>query len=268
MADDQSALALFARELHAARTKACMSREALAARVNYSPSLIAMVETCRRVPTLDLARRCDEALGTPGTFERLQEFLRMAPFPSWFRPFVEYEGRAKSLRTFQLAVVPGLLQTEDYARAILACDPGATEGKVDELVAARLDRQAILDRDDPPRLWVVLDEAGLHREAGDGKIMRDQLLRLAEASERPNVIVQIVPGEVGWHAGLLGAFVIADLADVASVAYLETAGGGQVVEDHSVVARIALLFDSLRSEALPRKASRDLIAKVAEERWT
>jgi hypothetical protein len=126
----------------------------------------------------------------------------------------------------------------------------------------------VLDRDQPPLLWLVIDEAVLHREVGGAKVMHDQLVHLAELSERPNITVEVTPDTSGAHSGLLGAFAIAEFADAPSVVDLETAAGGQIAEERSVVAGIALAFDTLRSEALPRGASRDLIRKAAEERWT
>jgi hypothetical protein len=116
---------------------------------------------------------------------------------------------------------------------------------------------------------VVVDEAVLHRVIGSRKIMHDQLLSLADTSCRPSVTVQVVPAEVGAHAGLLGAFIVASFDEGApSMLYLETAAQGQVVERSAQVKKAALAFDRLRAEALPRGASRDLIGKVAEERWT
>lgn len=130
--NDHSALAPFAAELQAARARAGMSRDELAARINYSPSLVGMVESMRRVPRLDFAQRCDEALATTGTFARLHEHLRTAPFPSWFRPFAQHEAGATSLRTFQLVLIPGLLQTAEYARALLSTRVGANEDEVEQ----------------------------------------------------------------------------------------------------------------------------------------
>lgn len=126
----------------------------------------------------------------------------------------------------------------------------------------------ILDRDEPPLLWLVVDEAVLHREVGGSKVMHEQLVHLAQMSERPNITVEVIPYAAGAHSGLLGAFAIAEFADAPSVAYLESAAGGQIVEERSVVAGVTLTFDTLRSEALPRTASRDLIMKAADERWT
>jgi hypothetical protein len=151
---------------------------------------------------------------------------------------------------------------------VLATQPNTTDEQVDDFVTARLERQVILDRDEPPLLWLVIDQAVLHREVGGAKVMQDQLVHLAEMSERPNVTVEVIPDTSGAHSGLLGAFAIADFADAPSGVYLETAAGGQIAEEHSVVAGIALAFDTLRSEALPRGTSRDLIRKAAEERWT
>ncbi|HLI35973.1 MAG TPA: helix-turn-helix transcriptional regulator [Streptosporangiaceae bacterium] len=265
---DRPALSLFAEELRAARERAGMSREDLAAKISYSASLIGMVESCRRVPQAQFAASCDEALGMPGTFARIQKRLRTLSFPESFRPFAEHEAAATSLRTFEHSLVPGLLQTAGYARAVLATRPNTTEDEVEDLVAARLERQAVLDRDSPPLLWSVTDEAVLHRPVGGKEVMRAQLLHLAEMADRPNVTVQVIPYSAGAHSGLLGAFVIADFGGAPGIAYLETAAEGETVEEPSVVAQVALIFDTLRSEALPRTASRDLILKVAEERWT
>jgi hypothetical protein len=174
---------------------------------------------------------------------------------------------ATSLRSWQPLLIPGLLQTADYARAILSADPETTEDQLAELVEARLGRQVILDRAAAPNLWAVLDEAVLHRLIGSRKTMYDQLLVLADASCRPNITVQIVPAEIGAHAGLLGGFAIASFENAPSTVYMESPDQGQTTEAPSVVRRLSLTFDTLRADALPRGASRDLIGKVAEERW-
>ena len=108
-------------------------------------------------------------------------------------------------------MLPGLFQTEDYARAILAVRPGADPDTIDEHLTGRMDRQAILDRADAPHIWSIIDEGVLHRRIGDSKIMRDQLEHLVDLSARPKVGVQVVPLSAGTHAGLLGAFIIADV---------------------------------------------------------
>jgi|SRR5450755_640638 transcriptional regulator with XRE-family HTH domain len=190
---DRSALALFADELRAARERAGLSRDDLGERMNYSGSLVGMVETLKRVPQADFAARCDDVLDYPGTFARLQKRLRALPFPASFRPFAAYEEIATALRSFEHTLVPGLLQTPEYARAVLAVRPNTSPDELDDMVAARLARQAILDQDSPPALWAVIDEAVLHREIGGAKVMADQLLHLVDMSDRPNVTLQVIP---------------------------------------------------------------------------
>jgi transcriptional regulator with XRE-family HTH domain len=261
---DLSGLKQFAAELAAVRAVRGYSQAELAARIHYSESQVAMVESGRRAPTADFARRCDEALDLPGTLERLQAQAKKAPLPAWFRPYVEVEAIATQLRLFEHSLIPGLLQTEDYARAVLATRPDITDDELTEQVPARMDRQSVLERDRPPRLWVVLDEAVLHRTVGSPKIMQDQLLHLADLAQRPGITIEIIPFSAGEHYGLLGACAIADIADRPSIVYLETIADGFVVETASTVADVILTFDTLRSEALPRGASRDLIMRQAE----
>lgn len=262
-----SVLAFFGAELRRLRTDADMSQEQLAERVNYSAALVGMVETARRMPSRDFAERCDDALGTHGTLARLWPLVTRDVLPTWFRPWVEeVEREATMLRSWEPLIVPGLLQVPDYARALLGARPAETDEGLEQRVTARLERQAILSRESPAHLWFLMDEGALHRCIGGPKVMRDQLLHLEEVSHHTRVDVQIVPTEVGAHAGLLGAFVIA--TNATDTIYLETAGAGQITELPSVVDEITLTWEALRSEALPRGASRDLIARVAEERWT
>jgi transcriptional regulator with XRE-family HTH domain len=260
---DQSALAMFAAELRAARAKAGMSRDELGVLANYSGSLVALVENMTRVPTLAFAQRLDEALGTPGTFERMQEHLRAAPFPSWFRPWAEIEVTATQLRLFEHSLVPGLLQTEDYARAMLSLRPNTSENELDALVAARMERQTILYRDIPPMVWAVIGEAVLGCQVGSAKVMHDQLPHLADMSSRGNLDVQVVPLSAGGHYALLGAFAVAEADGMARAAYLETVTEGYIVETPALLSEVCLAWDRLRSQALPSGASKDLIMKWA-----
>src|SRR5262249_128389 len=149
-----------------------------------------------------------------------------APFPSWFRPFAQPEAEAPSLRTFQLVLVPGLLQTPEYARAVLSTRGGAAADDVDQAVTARLERQAILDRDDPPLLWVLIDEGALRRPVSGRDVMQAQVEHLGEMAGGRNGVIQRMPAEVGAHQGLVGAFVIADFAAAPSIVYLETIRAG------------------------------------------
>jgi transcriptional regulator with XRE-family HTH domain len=261
---DTTGLSLFVAELVAARMAAGLSQDALAAQINYSPSLIGMIESGRRAPTLDVAGRLDKAFKVPGTFARLQQHDRTTPLPSWFRPYAEIEATAVQLRSWQPMVVDGLLQTEGYARALLGAQPNTTDDELEERVTARMARQVILDRPDPPVLWVLLDEAVLIRRVGGAKVMNDQLLHLERMSHRPNITIGIVPLSAGAHSGLLGAFAIAE-SNTARVGFMETPQEGLIVEHSPAVSRMLHVFDNLHAETLPRAASRALILKRADD---
>ena len=266
---DTAALSLFADEMKAAREQRGWSQADLADQIPYSLSTISMVEALHRVPTRDLAGHLDKAFGTPGTFTRLEGRLRDLPFPASFRPFAAYEAEATALYVFEHSLVPGLLQTPGYARAVLATRPNTAEDEIDNLVAARLARQDVLTREDPPAplLWALIDEGVLYRPVAPAEVMHDQLLFLVEVSRRPNVTIQVVPYSAGGHTGLLGAFTIADLDGNPGTVNVEDITDGRVFEDPGTVSRVTLRYKSLQSEALPKGASRELIARVAEERW-
>ena len=164
-------------------------------------------------------------------------------------------------------LIPGLLQTPEYARALfLAAQTDTSDDAISALVAARLERQAVLDRADPPDVVVVLDEAVLHRLIGSPEVMHDALVKVAEMSRRPCVVVQVVPAGNGANAGLAGAFDIAT-ADGMPETLRTEAVEDQTTEKRSLVRKAAVAFDRVRGDALPRDASRELILKVAEERW-
>jgi transcriptional regulator with XRE-family HTH domain len=280
---DRERLSLFVDEMRAMREQRGWSRAELAAQAQYSESLIAMVETYQRAPTQSLAKALDRAFGspgftedtperpgTPGTFGRLWLKLRTMSFPESFRTFAEHEANATVLRWFEHSLMPGLLQIENYARAVLSTKPGATEAEIEADVAGRLARQQILTRDEPPwpRLYALLDEGVLYRPVAPDPVMHDQLVHLVELSRWPHITIQVVPYAAGGHSGLLGAFIIAELPAEQSIVFMEDISGGRVAEDVAAVSEVGLRFEALRSEALPKAASRDLIAKVAKERWT
>lgn len=261
-----SALAFFGAELRRYRTVAGLSQGQLAGQVYVSTALVGMVETARRVPGRELAQDCDEALGTGGALARLWPLVSKETFPTWFQPFVELEREAVSLRWFEPLLIPGLLQTEDYARAMVrAGRPADTDEQIDELVTARMERQSILDADEPPLLWAVLDESALHRPIGGAKVMADQLGHLVEMARRPRITVQVIPWSVGAHASLTGPFVVIEMADNTRLAYLDSVASGRVVDRADDVATCALLYDTLQVEALPTQESLDLLQDMRGE---
>ena len=262
---DRESVSLFVDEMKAARDQRKWSQAELGRQADYSESAIAMVESFQRPPTASLAKALDKALGAPGTFARLERRLRNLPFPAAFRSFAPYEAEAATLRLFEHSLVAGLLQTPEYARAVLETKPNASEDMIDGYVAARLARQAVLTRDDPPvpLVYALIDEGALHRPVAPPPVMHDQLAHLVEVSRKPHVTIQVVPYDARGHSGLLGAFVIADRPSDGSIVFIEDVTGGRVSEDAATVAEVALRFDALRSEALPKSASRTLMESVA-----
>jgi transcriptional regulator with XRE-family HTH domain len=267
----ENPLRVFGAMLGYYRRRAGWTPEQLGARVYLSGSQIRKVEAGARTPTEDLTKACEtipelECNGAlTELFEILSEHLRRRAYPGWFAGWPDREAQARRLRWFEPLVVPGLLQTERYARAILSTRMGATEEELDEAVAGRMDRQRVLGRDHPPELWAILDEAVLRRPVGGAEIMREQLARLTEAARRPNVAIQVIPFAAGAHEGLRGgAFIVADFDDAATVAYQDAASSGQILEDAAGVQALAVTWDTLRLDALPRAASVSLIASLAE----
>jgi transcriptional regulator with XRE-family HTH domain len=265
-----SPLAFFGSELRRARAATGLSQEQLGQRIGYSAALVGKVETGERAPSGDFAKGCDRALpDADGLFARLHALTQRwdGGYPSWFADWVETERRAESLCWWEPLLVPGLVQTADYARALFEAWRQAEGEELEQLVTGRMDRQSIFDRPDPPSLWVIVDEAVLRRHIGSAKVMYDQLTHLADLADRPKVTVQVVPAEIGAHVGLLGGFAIATV-DGAGTVYMESPDQGQTTQTPSVVAKVSATFDTLRAEALPRATSRDLIKRVAEEQWT
>jgi transcriptional regulator with XRE-family HTH domain len=258
-------------ELRRARVAAAFtSQDALAAKLGFDRTVVAKAETGERPPTDDVLAAWCTACGLDAElFGRLVVLARRAdgPVPTWFEDWLQAEGEAQSLRIWSPTLIPGLLQTAEYARALfLAEQTDTSDDAIDALVAARLQRRAIFDRADPPDVVAVLDEAVLHRLIGSPQVMHDALVYVADLSQRPYVVVQVVPTSNGANAGLGGAFSIAAADGMAETLQVEGIQE-QTTEKRSVVRKAAVTFDRVRGDALPRDASRDLVLKVADEIW-
>ncbi|MER6950110.1 helix-turn-helix transcriptional regulator [Nonomuraea sp. NPDC000554] len=259
MGDFYSPQAIWGRELRHYRQEAGLTQAQLAEKIHFSESLISGVETGQLPASPEFARCCDDVLVTGGALQRLLDWRRGQVYPSWFGKWRDKEQMATTLRTYQPLLIPGLLQTEAYARVLLRGNETAVSG--------RLNRQLILTREDPapPCLRCVIDEAVLHRPIGGPEVMREQLCRLVSMIG-PRLSVQVLPH--GMHSGLLGGFVLATLADGADVLYAETAVRGITTSDRDDVSAAVERFEAIRTEALPLNMSIDLITEAAEERWT
>ena len=256
-------------ELRRARVAAgYSSQEALAARLGYDRSVIAKAETGERPPSPEVADAIEAELfpaGPSGLVGRLAALARRAggPVPSWFESWLEAERDAHMLRLWSPVLVPGLLQTAGYARALFLAT-GLDEDAAQEHVSVRLDRQAILERPHPPHVVTVLDQSVLHRLIGSPQVMADQLMHIAELSERPDLSVQVIPADTGANAGLSGAFDLASGDGGPEVVRME-AVEDVTVESRSLVRKAANIFVRVQADALPRAASRTLILEAAEQ---
>ncbi|MEV5765710.1 helix-turn-helix transcriptional regulator [Micromonospora sp. NPDC052213] len=258
----------FAEELRLARATSGMSQTALAEALSYSGALVAKVETCDRRPSLDFARRCDTVFGADGRFERIQRRISRETVVPWFRDWAGIEQEASALRWFEPLYVPGLLQTETYARAILVGAGLFAADEIERQVATRLDRQAVLTRDRPPLLSVVIDEYVLRRRIGGPEVMREQLRHLVKlGGALPRVRIQVVPLSAGAYAGLDGPFVIGTSPAGDDVVYLDGQRHGQVIDRAEYVRQMVEVWESIRGEALSQQQSLELMAEVAET-WT
>ncbi len=252
------------------RERRDMSRGELARQICKSESLVRAIELGERAATEDVTADLDRALGADGVLVRLRkemgEGFGYQAHPYWFQDWALKEAEATTLRWFEPLIVPGLLQTEEYARAIFRTRFKVTSDQVEDRVAARLKRQEILTRDDPVAFWVMMDEWVLRRPVGGRSVMLEQMNRLAEAAEQAHIVIEIIPASAGAHEGVAGAFAIADFDNAPSVGYQEGVRG-QPVEDAKHVALLDLTWDTLRGDALPRIASLTLLEEAAKS-WT
>ncbi|MFC9818631.1 Scr1 family TA system antitoxin-like transcriptional regulator [Streptomyces erythrochromogenes] len=259
-----SPLDYYGSELRRLREDAGLNQAQLGSIVFCTGSLIGQVETTRRVPTRDFSERVDAALGTGGVFSRLVGLVLRHQLPTWFQPYAEMEARAAYISTFQAQLVYGLLQTEEYARAVLGV---RSEGDLDAKVAARMERQRILDRENPPLMWVVLSEAVLHQEIGGRGVIRNQLAHLLDLRGREWVRVQILPFEAGAHAGLPGSFTVLRFDGDPDIVYTEDFVQGHMTANPQALREGSLRYDHLQAAALSLEDSAALIARVLEERY-
>ena len=267
-----------AAELQRRREATGMSREEVARQLEWSTSTLFRIETGRNRPQPGNVRMLLELYGVSGP-ERdgLIQLTREARQPGWWHSFrdvlpnpyevyIGLEAGAASIRNFEPVVVPGLLQTADYAREIFRNGPIELDAdEVERLLEVRLARQQILTRDDRPRLWAVIDEAVIHRVVGGTEVMRGQLRHLADAAQQGKTTIQVVPYRAGAHAGAIGAFVTLDFAEDTdpTVVYVETLAGDIYLEERSDVNRYTLAFDRLVAAALHPDESVQLIEHVA-----
>ncbi|MCM3883069.1 helix-turn-helix transcriptional regulator [Frankia sp. R82] len=263
------------RELRAA---AGLTAQATAERIDVSLSTISRIETADtrpKGPVLaallalyqvddDVRRELTElhrASGKPGWWHPYRGDL-----PPWFHRLLDLEDTAREIATYEPQLVPGLLQTEAYASAVLAADPDTTPESVNRRAEARLRRQKLLDGPNPPRLWVILEESVLLRPAGNPTVMAEQFRHLLAVAARPRVNLQVVPLSAGVHPALGAGFTMLTFnVDQPPLVYVEETEGANYLERPPIVRRFASRLDHLRAVALSPQASHDRIHQLGRE---
>lgn len=267
-------------ELLRRRDATGMTREEVTRQLEWSTSTLFRIETGRTRPQPGNVKVLLDLYGVPAA-ERdgLIQLAREARKPGWWHSFrdilpdpyevyIGLEAGATSIRNFEPTIVPGLLQTEAYARKVLRNGPLELDpDEIERLVEVRTARQRVLARENRPRLWAVLDEAVIRRVVGDPEVARQQLRHLIEAAAHGRTTLQIVPFTAGAHAGTTGAFVIMDLPEPTdpAVVYAETLAGDIYLEERADVTRYTIAFERLLAVAMSPDESVRLIEQVARE---
>ncbi|WP_377268862.1 Scr1 family TA system antitoxin-like transcriptional regulator [Peterkaempfera sp. SMS 1(5)a] len=261
----RSARDFYGAEVRRLRTEAGLSLVQLAGVLNYSKSHLANIETADRVVPPDLSAKLDAAFGTGGHFVRLYPLARREAHPDKYRRFMELEAQASSVAEYAAHTVPGLLQTEEYARALLRFGtPDGCDDRLEEKVCARLGRQERLRGEEPPYLWAVLDEVVLRRPIGGPAVMRDQLAALLPLVDTATTKIQVLPFAHGAHFQLGCSLTLHTMPGGSRYAYLEGSDSGQLLEDPSAVAERTRAYDVLRACALSPRDSAAFIRSAME----
>ncbi|MFD7984636.1 Scr1 family TA system antitoxin-like transcriptional regulator [Kitasatospora indigofera] len=259
---------LFGGEFRHAREAAGYSQAGLAKLLHCDRTLITRIENGGRIPQEKFIKQCDEVLLMGGLLIRIWkrvDWYAEVEHPDWFQRFAQMEAEAVAIRAYQVSRIYGLLQTEEYARALFT--RGAAAGNpdlIEERVAARMSRQHRFLADDGPLLVVVLDESAIRRNVGGSAVMRGQLEHLLEVSRRPNIAIQVAPFELGDLTRPNTSMSLLKLSDGAEWVYSESLDRGHFSEDPATLARHSRTYDVLRADVLSSRESAALITRAME----
>ncbi|MFD0341806.1 helix-turn-helix domain-containing protein [Streptomyces sp. NPDC127117] len=265
---ESSPEAAFGARIRSLREERGWKQEELAERMGYSGTHISAVETGRKMPTLRFSRSADQIFGTgetADTFERQYREIRHGSLLEGFPQYVGHEGRAVEIRLYEIGIIPGLLQTPEYARVL--ADSALRRGAiVPEQAAERVsflaERQAALVRPRPPMMMVVMDESCIRRWVGGGEVMVAQLDRLLEFAALPNTVLQIAPYEMGERRTFNLPMNLLTLSDMSVIAYAESQMRGHLERDTTSVLPLLTAYHQLQAEALSQAASVAMINEV------
>ncbi|MEV7086774.1 helix-turn-helix transcriptional regulator [Streptomyces sp. NPDC093085] len=261
--------AFFGNEVREWRLARGLSQREVGAPKQYGQQYVAKVEAGERMASPEFAEGCDEVFGTPKAFTRLRDrCAERGGYPDWFEPYIQLERKATTILNFSNSLVTGLLQTKPYAHAIFqkGC-PTDTPEETSRKVERRLKRRQILEKENPPLIWVILDEAALRRMIGTPAIMAAQVAHLIQEAESPRFTIQVLPLDSGAPSWSLAFTLLRFDDEEPDMLYQETLGAGHVTDSRTVVADAGVLYDRLRADALSPEASVAYLRKVMEE-WT
>lgn len=256
----------YGRLLQHLRKRAGLNQQCFGEEIGYSLEQVASVEQGRRAAKEAFTLAAERVLGANGVLEVLQDVVDLAKLPKFFRDFALIEAEVLSRFSYDPLLMPGLLQTEAYARSVFAghCPP-LSQDSIDHLTEGRLSRQKLLTRDPMAELSFIVSEEALRNPVGSVEVMRGQWQRLLDAGTLRNVEVQIMPAEAGLHAGLDGPFVVLETKRHEHLGYIESQQVGCLVREPTEVSAFGLRYGKLRSQALNGVESARLIERLVGE---
>ncbi|MFD9002052.1 Scr1 family TA system antitoxin-like transcriptional regulator [Streptomyces sp. NPDC059582] len=249
------------------RRTAGLTQRALAERLLVDEETIASIEQGRRTLKEDLATALDDLLDTKGALAvAVANMPEVDLFPRWAEEYIDLEREALTLSWYDNQVLPGLLQTPAYARAVFLNDvPPLTEEEIDQRVEARIERQDILQRKVPPSVSFVISEVTVRDRLGGDEVYFEQLRRLREWARLPGVTLQVMPVGRDFHAGLSGPFILLETPDHQRVSYVEGQLNGRMIADPDLVSVLERKYAMLRTQALNHRETEGLLDRLLGE---
>ncbi|WP_413777765.1 helix-turn-helix domain-containing protein [Streptomyces sp. AM8-1-1] len=264
--DSGAVIAAVGRQVRLWREAAGMRAADLGAAIGYGENQVYKVETGKRIPKPEFLDRADEVLGADGKLAAMKTDVAEARYPKKVRDLAKLEAGAVEMGAYASVVVHGLLQTEEYARALYGeRRPAFSEERVERFVAARLSRQSVFGRQPAPLLTFVQEEATLRRPTGGRMVLRRQLEHLLELGSLRHVEIQVMPTETEEHAGLGGSHQVLKLSDGTAVAHNEVQLTSRLITEPKEVQILEMRYGLIRAQALTPRLSRTFIEKLAGE---
>ncbi|MFD7700144.1 Scr1 family TA system antitoxin-like transcriptional regulator [Streptomyces caelestis] len=255
----------FGRQVKILRERAGLTQAALATRLGYSEAQVAAIEQGRRIPRPETIDNLDGLLEGCGLLLVMKRAVALTRYPAFFRDAARIEEEAVEFHAYAVLAVPGLLQTEEYARTMFTVwRPRRREDEIEQMVAARMARHKIYERKPAPTLSFVIEESVLERPFGGADVLRGQLEHMLLVAENPHVEIQVMPTRVADHAGADGPFTMMTPEGGEQVAYVESQGNGRVIAKRESVRGFAVRYGILRAQALSPAESVRHIEKLLQ----